>query len=71
MPEAKLGDRCVERVNTDLDTVCRVSSMDRQLKVVEGDSTVGIGGSLQAQTEDIFNRLEGWFDFELAEQRLA
>ena len=31
VPETKLGHRCVERVETDLDAVCWVSSMDRQL----------------------------------------
>jgi hypothetical protein len=69
-PAAKFGGGGIERIEPEVDNVIWIDAVELKFQGMERYFPVGIDGSLQAEAEDIFDRLEGRLDAERSEERL-
>ena len=67
-PEAQFGKAVGHRIETDVESVTQVSTVDRKRTVVHRNAAVSIDGAIQPKAEDVLDGLVRRFDFELAKE---
>lgn len=69
MPEADLSQLATPRCDAECHRLVGRDTPDTELEIVERDPAIGVGHSLDAEAEDVFDGLEGWRQCEGAEER--
>lgn len=70
MPEMDFSQLMISWGDTQRDRLIWRDATDAELQVIQGDSPIRIGGTLDPEAEEVFGRLEGWRDGEWTKERL-